>query len=422
MKKLTFDEIRKDLSYHYLAGSWCHGIGIEGISDYDYAGVFICPQEALYGVRSEYVQQVSDEHHNENYYELGRWVELLLKSNPTSLESLFVDKKFVIGDIHPAVQKFIDNRDLFLTKEAFKPTLGYALKQCSKAKGYNKKCNIPEDFRRKDILDFCYTFNEQGSIPIKDYIKNFNLDQRYCGLVNIPNMYNMYGLYYDFAAFFKFKKINLFKSPEYRRFIQTISQEEKIYERMKNKDFYGYSGIVHPNMEIKKSDGSKVTLYNVVSEGEYGAFWESNEVRLSSIPKGEKPICFMSFNKDAYASHCREYKEWSDWKKNRNQTRYNDNKGYNFDAKNMCELVRLIHTGIEIARDGVYNVERTWDRDFLLDIKHHKKTYEEIMEYVNEKRAEFDELIKTCTLPESVDKEKVNQMLIEARKEIYKNI
>ena len=268
MKKLTFDEIRKDLSYHYLAGSWCHGIGIEGISDYDYAGVFICPQEALYGVRSEYVQQVSDEHHNENYYELGRWVELLLKSNPTSLESLFVDKKFVIGDIHPAVQKFIDNRDLFLTKEAFKPTLGYALKQCSKAKGYNKKCNIPEDFRRKDILDFCYTFNEQGSIPIKDYLKNFNLDQRYCGLVNIPNMYNMYGLYYDFAAFFKFKKINLFESPEYRRFIQTISQEEKIYERMKNKDFYGYSGIVHPNMEIKKSDGSKVTLYNVVSEGE----------------------------------------------------------------------------------------------------------------------------------------------------------
>ena len=128
----------------------------------------------------------------------------------------------------------------------------------------------------------------------------------------------------------------------------------------------------------------------------------------------------MSFNKDAYASHCREYKEWSDWKKNRNQIRYSDNKGYNFDAKNMCELVRMLHTGVELARDGEFNVERTWDRDLLLNIKNHKMTYEEIMEHVNEQKATFDKLLETCTLPETVDKDKVNQLLIEARKEMYK--
>ena len=261
---------------------------------------------------------------------------------------------------------------------------------------------MPENFQRKDILDFCYTFKEQGSLPIKDYLKKYNLDQRYCGLVNVPNMYYMYGLYYDFAAYFKFENIEWFKVDESKAdivfpFNQLIIDSGQIAKRIVEKNFFGYSGIVHPD-EIDKT----------------------NEVRLSSIPKGEKPICFISFNKDAYASHCREYKEWSDWKKNRNQTRYSDNKGYNFDAKNMCELVRLIHTGIEIARDGVYNVERTWDREFLLDIKHHKKTYEEIMAYVNEKRAEFDELIKTCTLPENVDVDKVNDLLIQARKEIYK--
>lgn len=369
------------------------------MSDYDYGGVFICPQNMLYGVRSNYVEQVADAKNDETYYELGRWVELLLKSNPTALESLFVDKKFVIGNIHPAVQLFLENRDMFLTKECFKPTLGYALSQCGKAKGYNKKCNINENFQRKDILDFCYTFKEQGSLPIKDYLEKYNLDQRYCGLVNVPNMYYMYGLYYDFAAYFKFENVE-WNDGECVAYPFTSFLKERdikdINQRIENKKFYGYSGIVHPD-EIDKT----------------------NEVRLSSIPKGEKPICFISFNKDAYASHCREYKEWSDWKKNRNQTRYNDNKGYNFDAKNMCELVRLIHTGIELARDGVYNIERTWDREFLLDIKHHQKTYEEIMAYVNEKRAEFDEYIKTCTLPETVDKEKVNNLLIEARKEIY---
>lgn len=407
MKNYSFEDIKSNLAYHYLRGSWCHGIGIEGKSDYDYGGVFICPQEMLYGVRSDYVEQIADSKNDETYYELGRWVELLLKSNPTALESLFVDKKFVIGDIHPAVQKFIDNRDLFLTKEAFNPTLGYALSQVKKAMSYNKLCHYANDMERKDILDFCYTFKEQGSLPIKEYLKKYNLDQRYCGLVNVPNMYYMYGLYYDFAAYFKFEFVNkgkygIYDIPKwylemgFDKFFPDVNFL-KSGERAEKKEFFGYLGVVHPD-EIDKS----------------------NEVRLSSIPKGEKPICFMSFNKDAYASHCREYKEWSDWKKNRNQTRYNDNKGYNFDAKNMCELVRLIHTGIELARDGVYNVERTWDREFLLDIKHHKKTYEEIMTYVNEKRTEFDELIKTCLLPESVDREKVNQLLIEVRKEIYK--
>ena len=164
-----------------------------------------------------------------------------------------------------------------------------------------------------------------------------------------------------------------------------------------DKDFYGYEGIVNPD------DYSK-----------------SNDIRLSSVHEGDKPICYLYFNKDGYASHCKDYREWMEWKEKRNQTRYTDNKGYNFDAKNMCETVRLIHTGIELARDGVFNVERTWDRDFLLDIKNHKVTYDEIMTYVKGKKAEFDEYLKTSKLPDKVDFEKVNNLLIEARKMFYK--
>lgn len=402
MKKYTFEEIRDNhLAYKYLRGSWCHGIGILGKSDYDYGGVFICPKEMLYGVRSNYLEQVSDEKNDETYYEFGRWVELLLKSNPTALESLFVDKKFVVGDIHPAIQKFINNRDIFLTKECFNPIVGYAVSQCSKATGYNRKCQVPEDFRRKNILEFCYTYKDQGSYLINDFLTKHGLNQKYCGLVNVPNMYFMYGVYYDFAAYFKFENIDWYdfqnkkvKEP-YSAFIGE-SEVEQIFRRIENKEFFKYTGIAHPD-ELEKT----------------------TDVRLSSIPKGEKPICFMSFNKDAYAYHCRQYRDWCDWKKKRNQIRYDDNKGYNFDAKNMCELVRMLHTGIELARDGKFNVERTWDRDFLLDIKNHKMSYEEIMNYVNGKKEEFDTLLKTCTLPETVDKEKVNEILINARKEIY---
>ncbi|MBP5723493.1 MAG: nucleotidyltransferase domain-containing protein [Bacteroidales bacterium] len=388
-------------AYRYLRGSWAHGIGVEGKSDYDYGGVFICPKEMLYGVRSKYVKQISDEKNDETYYELGRWVELLMKSNPTVIESLFIDKKFVVGDIHPAIQKVIDNRDMFLTKECFNPLMGYVVSQSKKSVGYKKKCHIPADFERKDILDFCYTFKNQGSQPIKDFLKENCLDQRYIGLVNVPNMEGMYSVFYDFSAFFNFEKINWkheftnCANPPYDKFLNT-NDVSRISGRIEKLEFFGYSGIVHPD-EIEKT----------------------NEVRLSSVPKGEKPMCFMFFNKDGYASHCRFYKEWSDWKKNRNQTRYSDNKGYNFDAKNMCEMVRLLHTGIELVRDGVYNVERTWDRAYLLDIKNHKISYEEIMSHVYEKKLEFDELIKTSSLPDEIDKEKVNELLITIRKELY---
>lgn len=405
MEKWNFDYVTNNnlLVYKYLRGSWSHGIGVEGKSDYDYGGVFLAPKDMILGLRSSYVEQVADAKNDETYYEFGRWIELLLKSNPTALESLFIDKKFVIGEVHPVVQHIIDNREKFLSKDAFNPLIGYAIAQIGKATGYNKKCNIPEDFERKDILDFCYTFKNQGSQPIKDWLKEHNLDQKYCGLVNIPNMKDVYGVYYDWAAYFKFENVDWYytyfesdtiKEP-YNRFIDEVDIQ-KILKRIENKEFYHYSGIVHPD-EITKS----------------------NTVRLSSIPKGETPICFMTYNKDGYASHCKDYKEWDEWKKKRNQIRFNDNRGYNFDAKNMCETVRLIHTGIELARDGVFNVERTWDRDFLLSIKNHQVNYEEISNYVKEKKEEFDEILKKSTLPEHLDYDEINNLLIESRKKLY---
>lgn len=400
--ELTIKNIDKHLAYKFLRGSWSHGIAIEGKSDYDYGGVYFAPKEYLLGLRSRYnaIEQISDDKNDETYYEFGRWIELLLKSNPTALESLFVDKKFVIGEVHPAIQRIIDNREKFLSKECFNPLIGYSLTQIKKATGYNKKCHIPEDFERKGILDFCYTFKKQGSQPIKDWLRENKLDQRYCGLVNIPNMHDVYGVYYDFAAYFYFEDVDwrtdfYYNNSPYNKFL-TKKQAVEISDRIEKKEFYGYSGIVNP----EKEDAS-------------------NDVRLSSVVKGQMPICYMNYNKDGFISHCREYREWDEWKHKRNQIRYSDSKGYNFDAKNMCETVRLIHTGIELARDGQFNVERTWDRDFLLDIKQHKVSYEEISKYIVDKKAEFDSLLEKSTLPEKIDAEEVNKLLIDTRKKLY---
>ena len=409
MEKLTIEYLKKNnmIAYEYVRGSHAYGTNIKDengndISDTDIGGVFICPEEILKGLRSGYVEQVADEKNDTVYYELGRWVELLMKSNPTALESLFIPEDCIIGEIHPAVQYILEHRDLFVTKECLNPLLGYSFNQIKKAKGLNKKINIPEDFQRKDILDFCYTFKNQGSQPIKDFLEENGLNQKYCGLVNIPNMRDVYGVYYDFAAYFKFENIRYGVSSyvvngDTYYFSKFNIDFNEINERIENKKFFHYDGIVNPD-EIYKS----------------------NTVRLCSIPKGEKPICFMHYNKDAYTSHCNDYKEWVEWKKHRNPVRYENNKGHNYDSKNMSHTIRLMEMGVELAEGKGFNVRRTGDDvKHLLDIRNHVMSYEEIMQEANELKEKFDKAVEVTTLPEKIDYDTINNILLKARDIAY---
>ena len=116
MEKLTIQDLRDRgwIAYEYVRGSHAYGLNTE-TSDKDIGGVFICPPEMLMGLRSNYIEQVADETNDTVFYEFGRWVELLLKANPTALESLFIHKHCIIGDVHPMVQHIINNRDKFLS-------------------------------------------------------------------------------------------------------------------------------------------------------------------------------------------------------------------------------------------------------------------------------------------------------------------
>ena len=42
--------------------------------------------------------------HDNVWYELENWLRLLLKSNRTMLESLFIPQDKIIGEVHPYVQ------------------------------------------------------------------------------------------------------------------------------------------------------------------------------------------------------------------------------------------------------------------------------------------------------------------------------
>ena len=404
---MTIEELRNSglIAYEYKRGSHMHHLNTE-TSDEDFGGVFFCPKKMLLGLRGRYEEQVSDSKSDVVFYEFGRWLELLLKSNPTVLEGLFAPEDCIVGEVHPAVRKILDNRELFLSKECFKTFYEYAVSQISKARGLNKKIVNPVT-ERKDVLDFCYTFNDQGSLPIKKFLAENGLDQKYCGLVNIPNMSDgsssIYGVYYDFAAYFKFENIDWARdwyngNSPYKKFFPSVSEQLSIHKRIEDKEFFHYGGIVHPD-EIEKS----------------------NTVRLSSVPKGEKPICFMAYNKNGYMRHCRDYKDYKEWEKNRNPVRYESNLGHNYDAKNVMHCMRLVRTAKELAQGKGFNVVRTWDRDYLLDIRNHKFEYEDVMAQLEKEKLEMEEAIKNCTLPERVDFDKVNDLLYDVRLKYYFN-
>ena len=397
-------EEKRLIGYKYIAGS--HSQNLNGPdSDEDFHGVYFAPIETIIGLGDDYQEEVSDEKHDETYHEFGKWMTLLSKGNPNALESLFVPERLIVGDVHPVIKKVLDNRDKFISKEVVKALSGYAFNQIKKARGLGKKIVNPVT-ERKDVLDFCYTFKNQGSQPIKEFLAEHHLDQKYCGLVNIPNMKDVYGVYYDFAAFWHFENIS--DHDRYWNYVLNENSENdenaiidyldytKINDRIINKDFFHYGGIVYPD------DVSK-----------------SNEVRLSSIPKGEMPICFMTYNKDAYTCHCREYKEYQEWVENRNQKRYSKAVEAGYNQKNMCHCIRLLTMAKEISEGKGFKLWRTDDRDFLMGIKNGDYTYEYLIEYAEKLLADVNENLPKSNLPDEVDKEFVNKLLIECRSEYY---
>lgn len=147
---------------------------------------------------------------------------------------------------------------------------------------------------------------------------------------------------------------------------------------------------------------------------------ESNTVRLSSIPKGEHPICFMTYNKDAYTCHCREYMEYQEWVQKRNQKRYSKAVEAGYNQKNMCHCIRLLTMAKEISEGKGFNLWRTEDRDFLMGIKNGDYTYEYLIDYAEKLLKEVEENLPKCNLPDHVDKKYVSGLTGVLRKAYYR--
>ncbi len=69
----------------------------------------------------------------------------------------------------------------------------------------------------------------------------------------------------------------------------------------------------------------------------------------------------------------------------------------------------------EIAEGRGIILERSDDRQFLMDVRNHKYEYDELMAKLEEDTARMNSFMATSTIPDSIDSDFVNSLLIEIR-------
>lgn len=437
--------------YLYLRGSHCQGLDTE-TSDKDYGMFYVSKIDNIIDMGFNYRDQYSDDKNDVYCQELGKVCRLLNKSNPTVLETLFVDDEFVVYE-HPVITELKKHKDLMLSRQCFNPFFGYATSQIEKGISQAKMVSKPI-IERKGPLDFCYTFHRQGSTPIKHWLDYRGLKPQYVGLNNIPNADFMHGVFYDFGNHFLHENVTADDLVAWYRPVpehdiieivrklkeatspEEIDRQQTLLEEARKEHFVRF--IIEKFIAPGRKDGSQADVREELRnfyethktplgyKGICGA--DSEELRLSSVENGAEPICHMHYNKDKFSSHCKDYARQETWKRERNPERFRQNmenlkkisdageKAGFYDSKNLAACYRMIQNCIEIARDGKYIVNRRGiDRDYILKIKKGELTYNEIMEVVKAKKEEMNLCQKSSTIRETIDVRFLNGWLLGVR-------
>lgn len=392
-KQITYDFLVENglILFETIVGSQAYGTQTP-TSDEDHKFVYILPMDNILGVG--YVEQLNVTK-DITGWEIKRFLELMGSNNPTVLELLNSPEDCIVHK-HPLFDLILEHKEDFITKICKDSFGGYARQQIKKAKGLNKKQNWEKDkVVRKDLLDFCYVIVDEKSIPWKIWSAG-RYSEKFIGAVNVPNARDVYALYYD-------KTAHMLHSTDIDE--NTRETYKKVLKEAGKPMGLGYKGLVKVGQETE--DG-KIN---------YGI---SNQLRLSSIPKDEKSICTIIYNKDGYSEHCKDYREYQEWLEKRNETRYVETQehGQKIDGKNMMHCMRLIRMATEIG-EGKGIIVRRPDAQELLSIRRGEVDLDSLIGIADEAIENMDKIFENSNLPNNVNRDLIDGLLIKIRKEFY---
>jgi len=170
--------LKTNMLVKHLAGSHAYGTAME-TSDTDYRGLFFVPSRILISPWFN-VEQINDEMEEDTvYYELRKFMKLLVDQNPNIVETLWVRKKDIV--FHTEVYDFLRQHryDLLSSKVAFTYS-GYAFQQLKRLKGHKKWINNPMSEvqpRQDSFLKLIHNYqkNKLLQLDIKKMNKGYRL-------------------------------------------------------------------------------------------------------------------------------------------------------------------------------------------------------------------------------------------------------
>ena len=352
---MTINDLKENnlILFETISGSRSFGLDTPA-SDTDIKGVFYLPKDVYFGL--VYTPQISNETNDIVYYEIGRFIELLIKNNPNILEILATPQDCILYK-HSLMEKL--QLSDFLSKLCKDSFAGYAATQIKKARGLKKKIVNPLPREKKSVVDFCYILEGYDSVNLPEWLQKNSLEQEQCGLINMPHSKGMHAVFYD------------------------------------TNNTLGYKGI------IQKQASDDISLSSI----------PKNEKEVAYL-------FYNADGYSAYCKEYREYWDWIE-KRNDDRYTTNIEHGKNYDSKNMMHTIRLLQSAEKILATCNLNI-RVTNREELLNIKAGKMEYDDLLKMADGLLASIDQLYTTTALQPFPDKDEAEKLLIDIRTELYK--
>jgi predicted nucleotidyltransferase len=309
-------------------------------------------------------------------YSLRKFFLLAAEVNPNIIELLFTDPKHHFVSKSP-MDKLLENRHLFLSNKARYTFAGYAMAQAKKIERHRKWIVLGE-VKQPSRVDFGLAAESPKGMDeifgfIKSRVEQWNLNQ------------------YPLDE------------------LQRNELKDTIWELL----------TTMTNQEVSVANWPDRYAEGII-------YKMSQDFNLK-----DEVVQYIHAER-SYAKAKQVYDSWVSWKKERNPARRELEEKSGYDTKHASHLIRLMRMGYEILSKGKVIVNREGiDADELLAIKNGAWSYDKVMEYKDEMdsklEAEYARQKKVLAeggsvpLPQSVNKEKLNELYHRLYEEYWDN-
>lgn len=341
----------------FLTRHGSHAYGLATeASDIDLKGVAVPPRAYFLGYLQNFEQAETREPYDMVIYEIRKFFKLAANCNPNIIEVLWTDPEDHLL-VTPLGQRLLEHRRDFLSRKARHTFSGYAMSQLKRIKTHRR-----------------WLINPPTQAPTR---AEYGLPER----TVIPRD-------------------------------QLMAAEAQIKARMERWE-PDLTDVDPATRQALQEHWSQMLAEMKLGED---AQWEAaarqvgyNENFLELLDRERR-----------YRTRQQEWRQYNQWKENRNAKRAALEAQYGYDAKHASHLVRLMRMCREILTSGEVIVKRP-DREELLEIRRGAWDYDQLIEWAEREDKMLGEAAKTSPLPHAPDRKALDQLCVEITQEALDN-